>query len=513
MRLARSTTAIIMGVDAHLVDVEAVIAEGLPATAITGLGDTAIKEARERMRAACASTGFAWPQARVTVGLSPAALPKHGSTLDLAMALAVLAATGTLDTGTLAGTVILGELGLDGRVRRARGVLPVVLAAAASGARRVIVPLANAGEAELVDGIELLPVASLGHCLRLLGVDCEAGVDTIEERPAAPPTERIPDLAEVRGQHAAKHALEVAAAGGHHLALVGPPGVGKTLLAERLPGILPPLAAEVALEVTAIRSIFADDVVGLQTVAPFAAPHHGATRAAIVGGGKGDAPSIGVISRAHRGVLFLDEAPEFPPSVLDALRQPLEAGVIEIARSSFRVRIPARFQLVVAANPCPCGHAFDRNGRCTCTPAERRKYLSRISGPLLDRIDVRVVVEMPSAVDAAVGSAAAGDTTAVVAQRVYAARERQQRRLHATPWHTNAEVPGHVLRTEWRLPPASAAVLNDSFQRGEVASMRGADRTLRLAWTCADLAGRDVPSADDLRLAMRLRDAGGRWAA
>lgn len=512
MRVSRCATAIVMGVDAHLVEVEAHLADGLVGISITGLPDTAVNESRDRVRAAIVCTGFPWPQRRITLGLSPAWLPKSGAGLDLAIALAVLSGDGHLDPLLLERTLVVGELRLDGRVSATRGVLPIAVAAARWGYRRILVPRANQAEAALVPHLDVVPVGSLGHALRRLGVDCEGGEEGDVAPAQASPPATVKDLADVRGQREAKFALEVAAAGGHHLALLGPPGVGKTLLAERLPTILPPLDEQEALEVTAVRSVLTGAADGLSTVPPFAAPHHGASAAAIIGGGRAN-PRVGLVTAAHRGVLFLDEAPEFNSTVLEALRQPLEAGSIAIARSEFAVVLPARFQLVVAANPCPCGQAFDRRGRCTCTPMQRRKYLARLSGPLMDRIDVRVVVEAPAPHEVVLGAAPGGESSSVVALRVARARQRQRERYAGTPWRVNAEVPGPVLRRDWPLAAAVADAFNERVRAADQPSARGVDRMLRLAWTCADLAGREAPAAEDLALAMRLRDAGGRWAA
>lgn len=512
MSIAHSSTAMVIGVDAHIVEVAAHLADGLVGMSITGLADASVRESRDRVRAAIVCTGFPWPQRRITVGLSPAWLPKVGSGLDLAIALAVLAADERFPSEVLEGTVVVGELKLDGRVSATRGVLPIAMAALRWGYRRIIVPRSNVEEARLVLGLEVIPVGSLGHALRLIGVDCEVGDEGEEPTPAGTSPVPSKDLADVRGQRAAKFALEVAAAGGHHIALLGPPGVGKTLLAERLPSILPPLDVDAALEVTAVQSVLHEGMSGLASTPPFAAPHHGATAAAVIGGGNGT-PRVGLITAAHRGVLFLDEAPEFQMSVLDALRQPLESGAIAIARSEFAVVLPARFQLVLAANPCPCGQAFDRRGRCTCTPSARRKYLARLSGPLMDRIDVRVIVESPAAHEVVLGAVSASENSAQVAERVVLARDRQRQRLTGTPWKVNAEVPGTVLRRDWPLPAAVTARFNASVSEQDQPSARGVDRMLRLAWTCADLAGRSAPDAQDLAMAMRLRDAGGRWAA
>lgn len=512
MRIAHTATAMLVGVDAHIVEVEAHLADGLVGMAITGLADTAVHEARDRVRAAIVCSGFPWPQRRITVGLSPAWLPKSGSGLDLAIALAVLAADGRIDPLLLDRTVVVGELRLDGRVNPVLGVLPIAIAAARWGFTRIVVPRGNAIQAGLVPGLEVIGVGSLGHALRRLGVDCEAGEEG-EDPDDHPIVERQEkDLADVRGQASAKFALEVAAAGGHHLALLGAPGVGKTLLAERLPSILPPLDPEAALEVSAVRSVLDERATGLDTRAPFAAPHHGASAAAVIGGGRAN-PRVGLVTAAHRGVLFLDEAPEFATNVLDALRQPLESGTVAIARAGFSVVLPARFQLVIAANPCPCGQAFDRHGRCICSPTQRRKYLARLSGPLMDRIDVRVVVETPAPHEIALTTPAGAESSAQVAARVATARARQARRYAGTPWRTNAEVPGPVIRRDWPLPTGVARRFDGLLRDHERLSVRGVDRMLRLAWTLADLAERPAPDAQDLAIAMRLRDAGGRWAA
>lgn len=513
MKLARSASAIIIGVDAHIVEVEAHLAQGLVGTAITGLADTAVHEARDRVRAAVSSTGLAWPQQRITVGLSPAWLPKRGSSLDLAIALSILGAEGHFAADFLHRTLIAGELALDGSVRAIRGILPMALAARRWGFSRVIVPLANADEARLVPELDVIAVGSLGHALRQFGVPCMHGGETAPDVPSLLQIEHVKDLADVRGQHVARYALEVAAAGGHHLALLGPPGVGKTLLAERLPGILPALDHDAALEVTAVQSVLVDHPLTLQTTPPFAAPHHGASATALIGGGGMTTPRVGLITAAHRGVLFLDEAPEFATNVLEALRQPLESGRIIIARTGFTVAMPARFQLVIAANPCPCGKALDTNATCECTPQQRRNYLARISGPLMDRIDVRVIVDRPNFSDVALGKGAEGETSAVVAERVRAARERQRRRFVDSEWRTNAEVPGPVIRRRWPLPTETQDVFNAEFGSRQGGSVRGLDRTLRLAWTIADLEAHASPTPQDVRVAMALRDASGRWAA
>jgi magnesium chelatase family protein len=515
--LGRSRAVALVGVHGYLVEVEADIASGLPAFTMVGLPDASLVEARDRVRAAAANTGCALPMRRITVNLSPAGLPKAGTGFDLAVAAALLAASGEVRPERAAAWVHVGELGLDGRVRGVRGVLPAVVAALDAGSPNVVVPAANAVEAQLVPGAEVAPVRRLADVLALHrgeltpaeararppGPDDEAS-DGAGTRPArAFPTG---DLAEVVGQPEARRALEVAAAGGHHLFLLGPPGAGKTMLAARLPGLLPDLEDLQAIEVTAIHSLAGtlDPAAGLIRRPPFEDPHHTATVVALVGGGSG-LPQPGAASRAHRGVLFLDEAAEFQPTGLEALRQPLEHGELSIHRAHGSARFPARFQLVMAANPCPCGRATGKGLDCSCTPAARRRYLTRLSGPLLDRIDIQVDVLPVSR--AAIACDESGEPSAVVAERVAAARARARRRLATTPWVRNGEVPGSWLRGMLRLPPAVTRDLDRALERGRL-SVRGYDRVLRIAWTEADLAELERPGLAEVGKALLLRQRG-----
>ncbi|MFG2910668.1 YifB family Mg chelatase-like AAA ATPase [Kitasatospora sp. NPDC048286] len=522
MAFARTCSVALVGVDGVIVEVQADLEPGVAAFALVGLPDKALTEARDRVRAAVVNSGEAWPQRKLTVGLSPASVPKSGSGFDLAVACAVLAAAERLDPSTIADLLIIGELGLDGRVRPVRGVLPSVLAAADAGYERVVVAEQTAPEASLVPGVTVIGVRSLRQLVaNLTGVAApEEPPDPIGGRPdplmaglmlpcagvRGLPDDRAArlDMADVAGQYEARRALEIAAAGGHHLYLKGPPGAGKTMLAERLPALLPPLTQKEALEVTAVHSVAGLLPVGrpLIDTAPYCAPHHSTTMPAIVGGGSG-LPRPGAVSLAHRGVLFLDEAPEFPVRVLDALRQPLESGEVVIARSAGSLRLPARFLLCLAANPCPCGRYSRRGEGCECTPAMVSRYQGRLSGPLLDRVDLQVQVAPVTRVELMERDATA-ETTETVAARVLAARERAAARLASTPWRTNAEVPGHELRTRWQL---AGGALNDAARQLErgLLTARGLDRVLRVAWTVADLAGRDRPDQRDVRSALVLR--------
>lgn len=504
MALGRTTSVALRGIEGTVVEVETDISSGLPAFLISGLPDAACRQSADRIRAACANSALDLPRSRCTVNLSPASVPKSGSGFDLPIAIALLVAAQKVSQRVVGDVVHLGELGLDGALRPVRGILPSVLAARRAGHRRVVVPIDNAVEARLVEGMEVVGAESLGevvarHLATSRDQEWLTPEATAEVAVTSPPPPR--DLRDVVGQSDARFALELAAAGGHHVFLVGPPGAGKTLLAESLPSILPPLGAEEALDVTAIHSVMGALPPGaLVTVPPFVAPHHGASTAALVGGGSGTVRP-GLISQAHRGVLFLDEAPHFRSTALQSLRQPLESGVINVVRSGSHASFPARFLLVLAANPCPCGRGHGKGLHCVCSPRDRRTYLAPLSGPLLDRVDVQLDVH-PVPRSQLVGPG--GEPSSAVLARVLAARARAAERLRGTPWRLNSEVPGSALRDRWRLSHSATADADRALDRGQL-TLRGYDRVLRLAWTVADLTGAERPGRAELGQALTLR--------
>ncbi|AWH95676.1 YifB family Mg chelatase-like AAA ATPase [Dietzia psychralcaliphila] len=502
MALGRTWAVALSGIGGQLVEVEADVGRGLPGVSIVGMPDSAVLQSRDRMRAAVTNSGLTWPPGKVVLSLSPADLRKEGAGFDLALATGTLTASGVLPDARFAGTLLLGELALDGRVRSVRGVLPAVLAARDAGLTRAIVPTANLTEARLVRGIDSAGVDSLAML-----ADWSRGVGDLVA--LAPPVRRTVqddthDLSEVHGQEDCRRAVEVAAAGGHALLLRGAPGTGKTMLARRLPGLLPDLAEREALEATAIRSVTGrlapDDP--LLSRPPFVAPHHSASLASLVGGGTRRARP-GAVTFAHQGVLFLDECAEFHGRVLDGLRTPLEEGEVRVGRSEGLSVFPARFQLVMAANDCPCG--VPRPADCTCTAVARRRYGRALTGPLRDRIDISArTLPMGSGLFG-VGE---GEESAVVRSRVAEARAAAAQRWAGCPGagnaRSNAVVPGRVLRDSGRLDRGARNPLDRALAHG-LLSPRGVDRCLRLAWTLADLDGAESPGGSHVAEALVLR--------
>ncbi|UOQ55782.1 YifB family Mg chelatase-like AAA ATPase [Leucobacter allii] len=523
--VCRAAAVALSGLSGTAVMVEAAVSQQLPGMAIIGLPDTALAEAKLRVRTATAQLGLPLSDRFLTVNLSPASLPKHGSGFDLAIALAALAASRQLPAERLAGIAHIGELGLGGELRRPAGLLSAVIAARGLGFSRVMVPASGGGEAALVPGIEVVAVADLTAAVAWYrgGAVAAPPATARPGRTTAPgsapggrapgesgaPDAPLPDLADVVGQEEAVEAIVIAAAGRHHLSLSGPPGSGKTLLASRLRTILPELGDEESLEASSIASLGGAPLTGLIRIPPFESPHHTASQVSIIGGGSGAEIRPGAITRASHGVLLLDEAPEFSRHVLEALRQPLESGVIDIHRARVRTTLPAKLQLVLTANPCPCGNAGapDTALQCRCSPSTRVRYQQRISGPLADRLDLRLTLHRVARTLFAAGSAPAL-TSASAGERVAAARSRALERLRGTPWRVNAEVTGAWLRSpRARLPRSDTAVLDRAIERGALTA-RGYHRTLRIAWSIADLAGRERPGRDEVAQALVLRGGG-----
>ncbi len=501
--LAKAYSATPRGVDALFVTVEVDrIRSQFPSVVVVGLPDTAVREARERIFAAIRHLGRRSESANVVINLAPADQRKEGASLDLPMAVAFLAATGDVPAASLADRVLLGELSLEGRLQPVRGVLPIVLAARKRGISEVVVPAANRREGSVVSGIQVVGAATLGAVVRYLRDGEVPPHHPSEERETRTVVDGGVDLSDVIGQEQARRALEVAAAGGHHLLFMGPPGSGKSMLARRLPGILPPLSSEEAIEATCVYSVSTrvPRPAGLLARRPFRAPHHTASSAALIGGGVN--PQPGEASLAHHGVLFLDELTEFRRDVLEALRQPLEDRLVTVARAQATVTFPASFQLVAAANPCACGFLGDDRRECTCTPVAVQRYRARLSGPLLDRLDLQVTV--PAVPWRELSADRGGESSEVVAARVARARMVQTERFGDCGLRSNGELGPDGIR-RWAQPHADGRRLLDHASRGLGLSARAYHRILRVSRTIADLAGEDCISPVHLAEAIAYR--------
>ncbi|AGB40611.1 Mg chelatase-related protein [Halobacteroides halobius DSM 5150] len=498
--LAKTASNAVLGIEGYLVEVEVDLSQGLPAFNIVGLPDTAVREAKERVKAAIKNSGFEFPVKRITVNLAPADIKKQGPAFDLPIAVGLLAAVGRVSQERLSDYALIGELSLDGRIRSGQGILPMVLSAKRAGKKGVILAKENAAEASVVDGLEIIPINNLKQTVRYLNGQLDVDqvkIDLFTSKQSSHPL----DFSDVKGQEHAKRALEVAAAGGHNVLMVGPPGSGKSMLAKRLPTILPPLSRQEAIEVTKVFSVIGKLSRPLITKRPFRSPHHTISDAGLIGGGR--IPKPGEVSLAHQGVLFLDELPEFKKSVLEVLRQPLEEGEVTISRSLTTLEYPAQFMLIAAMNPCKCGYYGDPTKECTCTSTEIRRYLNKVSGPLMDRIDIHL--ELPRLkVDELIENKAK-ESSSKIKERVVKARRKQLKRFKEERITHNAQINSSLLKEYCNLSGSATVLLKDAISRLNL-SARAYDRILKLARTIADLAAEEEINSNHIAEAIQYRN-------